>query len=264
MLIGGLQCDTVWEDRAANFERLRPEIGRAAAAGVRLLVLPELFSTGFSMATDRIAEPVDGPSASFLREQAMIHGMWVGGSVPERPAGADRPFNTFVLSAPDGRLHRYRKMHTFTASGEDQHYAAGDGPVTVEVGGFRTTLFVCYDLRFGEGFWDTALTTDLYLVPANWPEVRRTHWTTLLRARAIENQAYVLGVNRVGRDGNDLSYVGDTLVVGPWGEVLAAASGGETLVMARVDAASVQEARERFPLLQERQGPAGADAAWLT
>lgn len=255
MRIAALQSDIVWEDREANFARLRPWIAAAAASGARLLALPETYAVGFSMATERIAEPWEGPSVAFLHEEARRHGMWLAGSVPELPreAGAGaKPANTLVLASPDGALHRYRKIHPFTYAGEHQAFEAGDSHLTVEIEGLRTTLFVCYDLRFANEFWAAAPSTDAYLVIANWPETRRHHWQTLLVARAIENQAYVIGVNRVGQ-GNKLGYAGDSRIVDPRGEVLAAAAKTETLLLAEVDPAEVAATRREFPFLQDRR-----------
>ena len=185
-------------------------------------------------------------------EQAQQHGLWVCGSLPELPAGAARPFNTLVLADPRGELVRYRKIHPFTFAKEHEHYAAGGEHVTVDIEGLRCTLFVCYDLRFADEFWATATGTDAYLVVANWPERRRHHWTALLQARAIENQAYVVGVNRVGQ-GNGLDYTGDSRVVDPWGEVLVAAAGAETMLLADLKPEVVRDARERFPVLKDRR-----------
>jgi predicted amidohydrolase len=250
--LGALQFEIAWEDPEANFERLRPWVARAAAADARLLVLPELFACGFSMATEQVAEPPEGPSTRFLREQAARHGLWLAGSIPERPETSERPFNTLLVVGPRGELTRYRKIHPFTFAQEDRHYAAGDSHATVEVEGLRCTLFVCYDLRFADEFWSTALATDAYLVVANWPSQRQHHWTSLLVARAIENQAYVVGVNRVGKGGG-LTYAGDSRIVDPWGVALASGGEGEKLLLAEVDPARVSEARERFPVLRDRR-----------
>ncbi len=169
MKVAAIQHDIVWEDPTANFARLAPRIADAAAAGARLVVLTEMYSTGFSMDTARVAEPVDGPSARFLVDQAIEHGVWMCGSVPEVQPGDERPANTLVLAAPDGAVHRYRKIHPFTYGGEHEQYAAGDQLVTVDIDGVRCSLFVCYDLRFADEFWGLAPDTDCYVVVANWP-----------------------------------------------------------------------------------------------
>jgi predicted amidohydrolase len=250
--VAAIQHDIIWEDPAATFEHVRPWIAAAAGTGARLTVLTEMYSTGFSMDTDATAEPPDGPSTAFLVEQAAAHGMWLCASIPERTAAADRPHNTLLLVAPDGAVHRYRKIHPFTYSGEHEHFSAGTDFLTVTVEDVRVTAFVCYDLRFADEFWATATGTDLYVVPANWPAPRRRHWTTLLSARAIENQAYVLGCNRVGT-ASGLEYSGDSRIVDPMGEVLAGAAGGESLLVAEVDPRVVTSTRERFPFLQDRR-----------
>ena len=252
MRVAGLQTDIVWERPADNFARLAPKIAAAKAAGAQLVVLPEMYATGFSMRTETIAEDVDGPSQAFLSEQAQRHGICVCGSVPERGAPGQKPYNTLVLADPTGNQHRYRKIHPFTFAGEHEHYAAGEEFLTVVIAGVRCTFFVCYDLRFADEFWATANATDCYVVIANWPERRRHHWTTLLSARAIENQAYVVGINRVGT-GGELSYTGDSRIVDPWGEVLASAAKAPTMLIADVDPAVVKDARETFPVLPDRR-----------
>ena len=155
----------------------------------------------------------------FLVDQARRNDVWVCGSIPERPAPDARPFNQLVLAAPDGATHRYAKIHPFGYGAEPEHYAAGDSFLTVDIEGVRCSFFVCYDLRFADEFWALAPRTDCYIIPANWPASRREHWKVLLRARAIENQAYVVGVNRVG-SGGGLDYSGDSRIVDPLGEVL--------------------------------------------
>ena len=253
MRIAAVQHDIVWEDRDANFERLAPQVAGAVAAGAELVLLTETFSTGFSM-TPGIGEPEGGPSAQFLAGRAAEHGVWVGGTCPEVAPGEQLPYNSFVLAGPDGTVHRYRKLHPFTHAGEHERFRAGDGPITVEVGGLRITPFVCYDLRFADVFWTAAPDTDVYLVPANWPSPRRMHWQTLLQARAIENQAYVVGCNRVGTAGDGSEHVGDSRIVSPTGELLATAAGVETVLLADVDAAAVTATRDRFRFLADRRG----------
>ncbi len=252
MRIAALQYDIVWENPSANFSRLEPWIESAAAAGARLLVLPEMFACGFSMSTERVAEPPDGPSGRFLRAMAKRHGLWITGSLPERPEDGAKPYNTLLLAGPGGEVHRYRKIHPFTHAGEAEHYQAGEDFVTVEIEGLRYTLFICYDLRFADEFWVTAEQTDVYLVTASWPETRRRHWRALLEARAIENQAYVVGVNRVG-EGGGLRYAGDSRVFDPLGRMLAGAEERESLLLADLDAALVAQVRRDLPFLQDRR-----------
>ncbi len=255
MKVAGVQHDVVWEDRAATLARLEPQLGAAAGLGARLVVLTEMFPVGFSMEPERMAEPEDGPSTEFLRSLAAALGVWLAGSIPIHPAGGGRPVNRFVLAGPGGELEHYDKLHPFSYSGEHEHYAAGAGRVTFAVEGVRVTPFVCYDLRFADEFWAEAESTDCYVVVANWPAARRAHWQALLVARAIENQAYVVGVNRVG-EGGGLTYAGDSRVVDPLGEVLAAGAGGETILLADVDPAVVAETRKRYPFLADRRDPA--------
>ena len=215
MKVAAVQHDIRWLDRDANFVHLDGMIAEAAHNGARLVVLSEMFSTGFAVGdtwSETLPESRGGASSTFLVEAARRHGVWVAGSCPERVANDDRPANTLVLASPDGVIHRYEKIHPFTYGGEDKFFRAGAESVTVDVDGLSVSLFVCYDLRFADRFWDLAERTDVYLVPANWPASRGAHWSTLLEARAIENQAYVVGVNRVGTGGN-LVYGGGSRIV---------------------------------------------------
>jgi len=252
MMVAGIQHDIVWERPQENFVRLAPMIERAVADGARLVVLTEMYATGFSMKTDRIAEPVSGPSARFLIDQARTHKVWVCASVPERTDANDHPFNQLVLAAPDGSTYRYAKIHPFTYGREHEHYSSGDNFLTVEIDDVRCSFFVCYDLRFADEFWVLAPKTDCYVLPANWPASRREHWLALLRARAIENQAYVVGVNRVG-EGGRLRYSGDSLIVDPFGEIVAEAADTETIISANVDPGRVRAVRSEYPFLQDRR-----------
>jgi predicted amidohydrolase len=250
--VAAVQHDIVWERPVENHARLASLIADAASSGARLIALTEMYATGFSMAADRIAEPVDGPSAQFLADEACRNGAWVCASIPTS-LDDGLPTNRFLLAGPGGELHHYDKIHPFSYGGEHEHYRAGDRTVTVDVDGVRVTPFVCYDLRFADDFWAEAEHTDLYVVVANWPASRSAHWTTLLRARAIENQAYVLGVNRVGAGGG-IDYSGDSCVVDPFGELLAVAEpGAEQVLVADVDPARVAQVRADFPFLRDRR-----------
>lgn len=249
--VGALQLDIAWEQPEVNFRRIDRWLAAAEAQDVRLLALPETFACGFSMATDRVAEPPGGPTEQFLARRARDRGMWIAGSVPERAPGDAKPFNTLLLVDPDGAVHRYRKRKPFTYGGEADAYSAGGRDLTVEVDGLRISFFICYDLRFADLFWDRAPATDAYVVIANWPAPRRVHWQTLLRARAIENQAYVVATNRVG-EGKGLIYVGDSAIIDPTGQVVTSAADQEALLVADLDAAVVHRTREELPFMQDR------------
>jgi predicted amidohydrolase len=254
--VAAIQHDIAWHDRDANFSHLGPMLAGAVAGGARLVLVTETFSTGFSFDSPDIAEPEGGPSSQFLTTMATTHGVWVGGSCPEIASGApsddQRPSNVFVLVAPDGTATRYRKIHPFSHADEERYVRAGTDFVTVDIDGLRCALFVCYDLRFADEFWALATDVDAYLVVANWPAKRRLHWSTLLRARAIENQAYVVGVNRVG-SGGGLDYSGDSAIIDPLGEVLATGAGVETVLIADLDPGHVAATRDHFRFLQDRR-----------
>jgi predicted amidohydrolase len=245
-----LQLDIVWEDVAASHARASRLLEQAAKGGARLAVLPEMFSTGFSMRPERVAQPPGGPSETFLKERAAALGLWILGSIPE--SGEERPRNVALCVSPAGQVTRYAKIHPFSFGGEDKQYAGGDGIVTVAIDGVRVTPFICYDLRFPEPFRLAADATDLYAVVSNWPERRQMHLTVLLQARAIENQAYVVGVNRTG-EGDGLRYAGRSVAYSPWGEKLAEAGSEETVLFCEVDPGEVSVARKTFPALRDRR-----------
>ncbi len=251
MRVAAVQLDIVWEDPPANYRRAERRVQEAAALGARLVVLPEMFACGFSMRADALAEPPDGPTENFLRGVAADLGVHVLAGVPVR-AEAGLPRNCAVLASPDGGLRRAGKLHAFSFASEHLHYAGDEGVHTWDVEGLRVTPLVCYDLRFAEPFRLAADRTDTFVVIANWPERRRAHWQTLLRARAIENQAFVVGVNRVG-EGDGLRYAGDSAVLSPWGEALAGGAEAEGVFVAEIDPAAVAAARRDFPALRDRR-----------
>jgi len=256
MKLALLQHDIAWEDPEANFSHLAPLIADAARNGAQLVLLCEMFSYGFSMDTSKIAEPPGGPSTQFLASQAHQHGLWIGGSLPELTHDSPRPKNTLTVAGPDGSLSRYAKIHPFSYGGEDAHYSAGSKLANLQVDGLSISLSVCYDLRFAYLYWHLAETTDLFVVVANWPAKRRQHWRSLLIARAIENQTWVAGVNRVG-SGGGIAYSGDSLVVNPLGEIeadgdTAGDQNPEMALYADIDHDKTAQTRQRFPFLEDR------------
>jgi predicted amidohydrolase len=210
-----------------------------------------MFATGFSMHVDTIAEPADGPTHAFLSGlAAKLKSCVLGGVVTRAADGRGR--HDAVAYAPDGRLlARYAKMHPFSYAGETKHYEAGSQIVTFPWHEFTASPFVCYDLRFPEIFRRAVRSgADLLVVIANWPAARDAHWLALLAARAIENQCYVLGVNRAGTDPH-VPYGGHSLVVGPRGETVAQAGERPELLVAEIERASLVEYRRQFPALAD-------------
>lgn len=250
MRVALLQLDISWEDVGANHARTSRLLDQAAALGARIAILPEMFATGFSMDGRRIAQPEGGTTELFLRERAAALGLHLLAGVAE--TAEPLPVNRALLVSPGGEVRRYTKIHPFSFAGEEKVMGSGGEVVTWEVEGLRVTPLVCYDLRFPEPFRLAAEDTDLYAVIANWPERRRHHWSLLLRARAVENLAFVAGVNRVG-EGDGLRYLGDSALVGPWGETIVSAAEQETVLVADVSPETVAEARRKFPVLADRR-----------
>ena len=280
MHVACVQYDVAWHDKPANFAKVRSLL--AAAGGCEpggLIVLPEMFSTGFSMDLQATAErqlgPAEGfspesgiscgsaaqlgPAESFLAELARHYGCHVlGGVVNVAADGLGR--NEAVLFGPAGQeIMRYAKMHPFSYAGEKQYFAPGNSPVVADMAccepgrqvPARLSGFICYDLRFPEVFRSAAMAgAEVLAVIANWPASRCEHWRTLLRARAIENQAWVVGVNRAGSD-PDVSYFGGSAVVDPRGRVVAEAADGEMVLQAELDLAALRQYRREFPALDD-------------
>lgn len=248
--VAAIQHDIAWEDPGATVESLSPWVARAAGTGAGLVVLAEMFATGFSMHVP--AQDEHGAIVTWMHEQARAHGIRLAGSVALAGPDDDRPTNRLLVVGPDGIEQRYDKIHPFSYSGEHERFRAGSEPTTVTLGEFRFGLTVCFDLRFADLYWQLAADVDAYLVVANWPASRREHWQRLLPARAIENQAYVIGVNRVGRGGS-LDYLGDSCIIDPLGETLAAASRVETILVADLDRAKVADTRTSYPFMADRR-----------
>lgn len=237
-----VQQPLAWQDAAAN--RRHFESLLAAHAGTTdLVVLPEMFTTGFSMAAERIAETMDGSSVAWLRALAQRLGAVVTGSIVVNDSGYR---NRLLWATPDGALAWYDKRHLFRMAREHEHYAAGDARRVFELHGWRVLPLVCYDLRFP--VWSRNRGDyDLALYVANWPAARRYPWTTLLRARAIENLSYVIGVNRIGTDGVGIEYSGDSAAIDPLGQPVIECGGDAAVTTVTLSAALLAAHRERFP-----------------
>ncbi|AVO52044.1 amidohydrolase [Ectopseudomonas mendocina] len=238
-----IQTTLVWHDPAANREHFQALLEQAR--GADLVILPEMFSTGFSMESAALAESEDGPTSSWLREQAQrIDAVVCGSLIIQAADGSYR--NRLLWARPDGTLAHYDKRHLFRMAGEHKHYSAGDVQVVLELKGWRVRPLICYDLRFPVWSRDAG-GTDLLLYTANWPGARRLHWNRLLPARAIENLCYVAAVNRVGQDGKGHGYTGDSQVLDFQGEALLTAGDGDGVFRARLSSEALAAYRERFP-----------------
>jgi predicted amidohydrolase len=240
-----VQTELAWQDPAANRRNLASHF-RGLAGHTDLIVLPEMFSTGFSMDTGTLAEEMNGPTVGWLREEAAALGCVIAGSLIVRDAG--QCFNRLVWARPDGSLDTYDKRHLFRMANEQQYYAAGTRRLVTEIKGWRVCPLICYDLRFP--VWSRSRGDyDLLLYVANWPQRRAHAWAALLKARAIENLSYVVGVNRIGRDGNGTTYVGDSVALDFLGQPLSSEGGGDRVETVVLDLESLQSYRNSFPAL---------------
>ena len=251
MQIIGCQLDIVWEDKEANFAAVRRLLDSVEQTSPALIVLPEMFATGFSMRVEKISEDAGGKTEQFLSQLAAERKAWLLSGVVGRQMDS-RGQNNAVLFDPTGRkLTTYTKINPFTLGGEARHYARGEQIEVVSVGAWEMAPFICYDLRFPEIFrYATQRGANLMVVIANWPVARIEHWTALLAARAVENQAYVVGVNRTGRDPH-LAYSGRSAIFDPHGRVVAQLSDEVGLVKAQLDLVALTHYRHEFPFLAD-------------
>lgn len=239
-----VQADLAWEDPRTNRTRLDHALAEVGGT-TDLVVLPEMFTTGFTMAGDDVAETMEGPSVAWMKRTSAGLAAHVAGSLVIREDG--HVYNRLVWASPEGHIYTYDKRHLFRMSGEHKVYAAGTTPLTVSIGEWRVRPFICYDLRFPVWTRNVASCYDVAIFVANWPAPRAAHWAALLKARAIENQAYVLGVNRVGRDGNGQIYAGDSMAVDYQGEVIFHAGDCEAVQTLALDGAGINTYRQNFP-----------------
>ncbi|MDP3813551.1 amidohydrolase [Pseudomonas sp.] len=250
-----IQTELAWQDPAANRAHFQALLQQAR--GADLVVLPEMFSTGFSMESAALAEPEDGPTSQWLCAQArQLQAVIAGSLIIQARDGSYR--NRLLWARPDGSLAHYDKRHLFRMAGEHQHYSAGEQQVLLELKGWRVRPLICYDLRFPLWSRDPH-GTDLLLYTANWPAARRNHWNRLLPARAIENLCYVAAVNRVGQDGKGHAYSGDSQVLDFQGEPLLEPGAADGVFRVTLKAAELAAYRERFPAYRDADGFTLAD-----
>jgi omega-amidase len=249
-----VQHDIAWEDRQTNHARVESLIAGAEPDAGALVVLPEMFDVGFGFNLAVVAETEAGETSAFLSRIAIKHRIWLMGGVVRRKRDG-LGMNQAVVFAPDGtEVVQYTKQRPFTPGGEAAYMCGGDESVVFDWEGCLVSPFICYDLRFPELQRKAARSRPhLMTFIASWPETRVSHWIALLRARAIENQCYVAGVNRIGRDPR-FGYAGRTMMISPMGEILADAASSEAVLSTGLDLLALAEYRRSLPFLDDLRG----------
>ena len=243
-----IQTQLHWEDKGANLEMLSEKI-KSISEYTEIIILPEMFNTGFSMQPEKLAETMEGPTIDWMKRMAEEKRAIITGSLIIIEGG--KYYNRLIWILPNGQLGYYNKRHLFAFAGEDQHYTAGNKRLIASVKGWKINLQICYDLRFPVWARQQGEEYDVLLYVANWPEKRNHAWKTLLTARAIENQCYTIGVNRVGIDGNNIAHSGDSLIVGPLGEVLYHCAYKEDVFTITLQKQELTTARNQFPFWKD-------------
>lgn len=248
-----IQTKLFWEDKSANLQMLEEKI-KGIQERTEIVVLPEMFSTGFSMQPEKLAEKMNGETTAWMKRVAAAQKIILTGSVIIEEEG--KYYNRLIWMLPNGQFGIYDKRHRFAFAKEDEHYTAGNKRLIAQVNGWKINLQVCYDLRFP--IWarqqqseEGEAEYDLLIYVANWPQRRSHAWKTLLTARAIENQCYVVGVNRVGNDGNEIYHSGNSMVADPLGEVLYEKNDDEDIFTITLDKDHLNEVRSKFPFLKD-------------
>ncbi len=240
-----IQTELVWEDIEANLAGFDDKID-AVKDDTHLIILPEMFTTGFSMNVVSLAQDMTGSAVKWLREKSRQKNVDIVGSIIVREDG--KIFNRLIWSKSQGEIFTYDKRHLFRMAGEEKVYSAGHQNITVELQGWKIRPFICYDLRFPVWTRNIENLYDAAIFIANWPARRSWHWKLLLQARAVENQCYVIGVNRVGTDGKGHLYSGDSSVIDPWGNVIFHKQNKAITYTAELSYETLQKSRESFPV----------------
>lgn len=245
------EYDTAWHDPTQSLARARVVAQQASAGGADLIVLPEMCASGFTMDVDKFAEAPGGPSTRALSDLAKDHQLWIIAGLSMRRDG--RYLNSALAFAPDGSLAAtYDKQRLFGYAKENTIYSAGTDPCVIQIGGLSLGLFVCFDLRFPDLFQAVAPEVDACVVIANWPSARQRHWEVLTQARAIENQCYVVAVNRIGK-GDGIAYKGGSVIFDAWGERCDKPAPNSSLRIGELSRAMVSGIREKFPLISDKR-----------
>jgi len=252
MQIIACQHDIEWENRPENLKTAQQLLSNTKIEAGALICFPEMFSTGYSMKVDRVVEKTESETEAFLSETARLYKSWTMGGLVYQGASNDRGINALAVFGPDGkRIGIYKKNHCFSYAHEDEHYEPGNDILIFDWNGFQVCPTICYDLRFPELFRRAIQSgANLFVVIANWPSPRIDHWNTLLKARAIENQAMVVGVNRVGSDPT-LTFNGGSMIIDARGRILAEADEQVTCLAKDISVDATIEWRKIFPALKD-------------
>ena len=252
MKIALIQMDIAWESKKVNYARAENFFRRAARESCDIIVFPEMFNTGFSMNISAIAEDETGETSQVLSELAKKYGLNVIAGFAAKTQGRKKLRNLAVAFDRKGAvIATYAKMHPFSFAKEDKYFSSGNTRVIFHIGEVPASVFICYDLRFPEIFRDIARGVQAIFILANWPGSRRDHWETLLKARAIENQCFVIGVNRTGNDGNGIRYAGASHVFDPMGNDICSGGSKEQFIACEIDPETVTKVRSLLPFLED-------------
>ncbi len=251
MKIASIQLNIKWEDKTANLNQAHQFIKRAKQEGCDLVVFPEFFTTGFSMDAKKISEPPGGQTAQFLSTQAKQNSINIIGGYAESTPHEKAKNVAIAVNREGHEAAKYVKNHPFSFANEHQHYQPGNKQVTFKIDNTSASIFICYDLRFPEVFRKIAKQVDIIFVIANWPQTRQKHWEALLKARAIENQCYVAGINRTGTDGNNIEYCGASSIINPLGNTLSYGKATQQYITTTINTEETQNTRYKFPFLND-------------
>ena len=243
-----LQHNIIWHNAIANQQQLEKQFKQLPQA-INLVVLPEMWTTGFTMKPEEVAETMDGSTIKWMKQMAKTHHTAICGSLAIQEG--NNFFNRFIFVHPTSRVEFYDKAHPYTPLGESKVYRAGKGSALIEYAGFRIRPLVCYDLRFPV-FARNTDNYDLLLCVANWPAARIQAWNALLRARAIENMAYCIGVNRTGKDAYRLTYPGSSAAYNALGDELVFMKEKDVIVSFTIDIDALHSTRKKLPFLEDR------------
>ncbi|TKC02740.1 amidohydrolase [Pedobacter cryotolerans] len=243
------QAYLFWENADKNLQNISLKLSSGVREKTDLIVLPEMFNTGFTMRADEMAEQMDGKTMQWLSKTAASYECVITGSLIIKENG--NFYNRMIWMKPNGEYQYYDKHHLFSMADENKHFEAGNEQLIVELKGWKIRLAICYDLRFPVWLRNKNAEYDILLLVASWPDKRSSHWRTLIHARAVENQTYVVAVNRVGHDGNQIYHSGHSMCIDPYGNTVYYKPEDEDLYTFSINYPELEKIRRQFPFLDD-------------